>query len=61
MDILIYQGYAFVDIGKSYYICIGTEEEVKGASDSEIAEMIRTAIAMSQYNTLEMTTGLTLQ
>ncbi len=48
MNIYIYQGYAFADMGDGYMLCISTEAEVKAADENRIAEMIAEAVAINQ-------------
>ncbi len=46
------QGCAYVNYGKNTGIVIGTVEDVEGASEGELAEMVMFAIAVRSYEDL---------
>lgn len=55
MQIKLYlrEGWAFVDIGDGYMLCIGKEEDIKDVTPAKIGQMYREALATSQYHGLE--------
>ena len=59
MTIYIVDGMAFVDLGKGYLLCIGKESEVKEADEQKITDMIRFAVAYSQWCSMESSSGET--
>lgn len=54
------EGMAFVDLGRGYLLCIGTEEEVLKQPAARVYEMIAEAIAVSEYQAIKIGVGKTI-
>ena len=46
--------YVFIDIGNGYHLYLGTKKEVEKANTSELAQMVKVAVALNQYEFLEL-------
>jgi len=57
VDIYLMEGMAFVDLKKGYMLCIGTKKEVDEADGQRLMQMIREAIVMSQFRSIETSKG----
>ncbi len=57
MNIYLRGAWAFVDLGNGYLLCIGRKEEVIGAGDAKISEMIREAVATARYHDMTVKPG----
>jgi hypothetical protein len=49
MEIYIKGDRAFVDIGSGYMLCIGSKDNIKGATDRDIQDMVMAAIAYNKF------------
>ena len=57
MDLYVREGLVFVDLRDGYLLCIGRKEEVDGASDEKIRQMIKYAVIYAQYQSIESSEG----
>ncbi len=60
MKLYIIEENAFIEVGEavdgaSYLVCIGTKTEALEAEPNQLMEMIRHAITLSKYNSVECT------
>lgn len=57
MRIFLLDDMAFVDLNAGYLLCIGTKAEVDKADAVRIADMVKEAIAASQFRSIETSKG----
>lgn len=52
LKVYIHLGMAFVELLPNYLVCIGTEEEVRQATQAHLARLVCEAIAKLQWNSI---------